>query len=129
MSFFTPAEVATEIQRLCQVIEGKCVNYARLAHEAGEREADYRVKYAQTLLVSLSKTVAEREAEATVECERELRARKAAEAVADACRESIRAARDQLNAVQSIGANLRAEMQLSGIPVSEQRFQPARRSG
>lgn len=100
-------------------IEGKADELGELFEAAGAAEVEYKVARARVLLSSERKTVAEREAEAEVQCERLLQARRNAEAVADAARESLRALRDQLTAVCSVGANLRAEMQMSGPQYTE----------
>jgi hypothetical protein len=67
----------------------------------------YRLAFAKALLDTWGDTVGEREARATLAVEAELRQRKRAEAVADACREAVRSLRDQLSAVQSVNANVR----------------------
>jgi hypothetical protein len=63
--------------------------------------------HARAILQVEGDTVAEREAEATLAVEAELTERKITEAVADACRETVRSLRDQLRAVQSVNANVR----------------------
>ncbi len=110
----TPSSVEKEIRRLAHKLESKTDDLAVSFKEAADAEVVYKVEYAKALLLSDLKTVAEREADATVKCERLLTDRKCKEAVADAARESVRSLRDQLNAVQSVGANLRAQMQLGG---------------
>lgn len=114
MTNVTPATVENEIRRLANKLEVKTDELADLFQAAADAEVVYRVEFAKALLRSQEKTVAEREADATVQCAALLTDRKCKEAVADAGRESCRSLRDQLNAVQSVGANLRAQMQLGG---------------
>jgi hypothetical protein len=94
---------------------GKTDALAGLLQEAAGADVDYRVAYAKALLASGEKTVADREASATLETDRLglLRDRKVKEAVADAAKESVRSLRDQLSAVQSANANVRFQAGLS----------------
>lgn len=110
----TPSSVEREVRRLARKLEDKADELAVLFREAGEAEALYRVEYAKALLLSEKKTVAEREADATVRCELLLKDRKAKEAVADAAKEAGRHLAAQLNAVQSVGAMVRESMRLGG---------------
>lgn len=110
----TPASVESEIRRLARKLEVKTDELADLFQSAAEADVLYRIEFAKALLLSQEKTVAEREADATVRCAALLTDRKCKDAIADAARESCRSLRDQLNAVQSVGANLRAQMQLGG---------------
>lgn len=109
----TPQRVEEEIRRLSRVLGAKVDELPALFQKAAESDTAYRVEYAKVLLRSDYSRIAEREAEATVHCERLLLARNIDQAVADAAKESTRAVRDQLNAVQSVGAMLRAEMGFS----------------
>lgn len=110
----TPDKVEDEIRRLSRKLEAKTDELAEVFQSAADAEVAYRVEFAKALLRSQEKTVAEREADAMVQCAALLMDRKGKEAVADAAREAARSLRDQINAVQSISANLRAEMQLAG---------------
>ena len=97
----TPLELDTELDRLMNRLEGKSEAYAILARDAAVAEVDYKIEYAKALLTSDKKTVAEREADALIQCEDYYRARKINEAVASACLEAMRSIRDQISAVQS----------------------------
>jgi anti-sigma regulatory factor (Ser/Thr protein kinase) len=110
----TPQRVDDELRRLSRRLEAKADELAELAGAAAEADVAYKVEHAKALLRSALKTVAEREAEATILTERLLRDKRTKEAVAEACKEACRATRDQLSACQSIASNLRAEMGFSG---------------
>jgi hypothetical protein len=109
----SPEDVEREVRRLARKLEAKTDELAELFHDAAEAEVAYRVEYAKALLVADAKTVAEREAAATVYCEKLLWDRKTKEAVADAAREAARSLRDQISAVQSVGAMVRSQMELA----------------
>jgi hypothetical protein len=104
----TPAQAELELRRLARRLEAKCDELPSLLREAAEADVAHRLAYAKALLGAEGSTVAEREALATLAVANKLKARKMTEAVADAAKESIRAMRDQLSAVQSINANTRA---------------------
>jgi hypothetical protein len=103
----TPAATEEELRRLAHKLEAKTDDLAPLLQDAAEADVAYRLAYARALLCAEGKTVGEREAEATILTEKYLTERKVTEAIADACRESVRSLRDQLSAVQSVNANLR----------------------
>lgn len=114
MAQYTPQRVQQEIERLSARLESKSDELAGLLHAAGVADVAHKVANAKALLRSRAKTVSEREAEAVIEVEDLLLQKRIAEAQADSCREAVRATRDQLTAACSIGATLRAEMQLAG---------------
>jgi hypothetical protein len=103
----TPAATEAELRRLAKKLEQRTDELAPLLQAAAEADVAYRVEYAKALLVADGKTVGDREAQATLDTEKELWARKTSEATADACREAVRSLRDQLSAVQSVNANVR----------------------
>jgi len=103
----TPAEVEAELARLADRLEQKSDELAGLLRAAAEADVAYRLAHARATLQAEGDTVADREAEATLAVEAELTERKTTEAVADACRETVRSLRDQLRAVQSVNANVR----------------------
>lgn len=109
----SPASIENEIRRLARKLEQKTDDLADLFEAAAKAEVTYKVEFAKAVLASNGKTVGEREAEATEQCAGLYFDRKVAEAVADAARESVRSMRDQLSAVQSVGALLRSQMELS----------------
>jgi lactam utilization protein B len=103
----TPSATEAELRRLAKKLEDRTDVLAELLQTAAEADVTYRVSFAKALLDAKGKTVAEREAHATLFTSGELYERKTTEAVADACREAVRSLRDQLSAVQSVNANLR----------------------
>lgn len=101
----TPAATEAELRRLAHKLEERTDALAGLLHAAAEADVTYRIAYSKALLAA-SGTVAEKEAQATLACEKQLWTRKTAEATADACREAVRSLRDQLSAVQSVNRNV-----------------------
>lgn len=114
MAQITPDAVEAELRRLSHRLEDKADQLAGLLHSAAEADVAFKVEHAKALLRSRAKTAGQREAEATIDTADLLSAKRCAEAVADACRESVRATRDQLSAVQTIASNMRQEMQWAG---------------
>ena len=108
----TPVQAERELRRLARKLESRTDDLAGLLREAAEAEVEYRVEHAKALLRAEGGTIAEREAVAMIAVERLLLDRKVKEAVADACRESVRSLRDQIRAVQSVNANVR---ELAGL--------------
>lgn len=103
-----------ELTRLCGAL-GTAVNeYSLAVNEAANKRTDYDVAWAKAILKSKEKTVAEREADATLECEIFMREARIAEGTRDAYKERIRALSHQLNAVQTQAAFEREEMKLAG---------------
>jgi hypothetical protein len=103
----TPAQAEAELRRLARKLEERTDALAGLLETAAAADVAYRVAYAKALLRAEGRTVADREAIATLAVEHQLRDRKTTDAVADACREAVRSLRDQLSAVQSVNANVR----------------------
>ncbi len=91
----------SEIERLIGLLELKTDEYRVYAVEAAEAEVDYKKSFALALLRA-DGSVAQREAEATLKADEELRKRRAAEAVRDSCLEAMRSLRAQLSAYQSL---------------------------
>lgn len=102
----TPAALEDELRRVAKKLEAQTDDLAPLLQSAAEAEVAYKLAYARALLGAEGKTVGDREAEATILTERQYTDRKIKEAVADACRESVRSLRDQLSAVQSVNRNV-----------------------
>lgn len=103
----TPHEAEETMIRIAHKLEEQTDALAELLMAAAEADVTYRVAYAKAILRAEGK-VAEQEAKATLECEEILFRRKTTEAIADACRESVRSLRDQLSAAQSANANVRS---------------------
>jgi hypothetical protein len=110
----TPETIENEVRRLARKLEERTDELAVLFRAAAEADVAYRVAYAKALLASNEKTVGRQEADATVKTADLLQARKIAEALAESAKESTRSLRDQISAVQSVGAMLRAQMALGG---------------
>lgn len=91
----------SEIERMIGLLELRTDEYRALAVEAAQAEVDYKKAYAVAHLKATG-TVAEREAEATIKADEELRKRRSAEAVRDACLEAMRSLRAQLSALQTL---------------------------
>lgn len=109
----TPERVESEVRRLARKLEERTDELAELFRIAAEAEVAYRVGYAKALLRSDERTVGRQEADATVATADLLQSRKIAEALAESAKESTRSLRDQISAVQSVGAMLRAQMSLA----------------
>jgi hypothetical protein len=103
----TPAATEAELHRLTKKLEERTDALAGFLEAAAEADVAYRFAYAKALLRADGDTIPIREANATLAVEQELWDRKTTEAVADACRETVRSLRDQLRAVQSVNANVR----------------------
>lgn len=108
----TPHAIESELRRLTAILEERTDDFAGLLRRAAESEVAYRIGYAHALLMA-DGTVPQREARATLDTAELLQERRIAEALADACRESIRSARAQLDAVRSISASVRSAMELT----------------
>lgn len=108
-----PAAVESEIWKLSAALEEQTEAYATAARKAAVTEVEHKVSFAKSQLRHRNeKTVGERDARALVETEGELMDRQVAEAVASAALESCRSLRARLSAVQSVGASIRAAMEL-----------------
>lgn len=92
----------SEIERLIGLLELRTDEYRVFAVEAAGAEVDYKKAHAIAVLKSKEGTVAEREAAATLSSDEELRKRRSAEAVRDACLEAMRSLRAQLSALQTL---------------------------
>lgn len=103
----TPKQTEEELRRLARKLEARTDELAPLLQQAAEDDVAYRLAFARARLTSERKTVSEREDEAALATAELLYQRRTSEAVADACRESVRSMRDQLSAVQSVNANVR----------------------
>jgi Iap family predicted aminopeptidase len=81
--------------------------------DAANKRTDRDVRWAQEMLRSEGKTVADREAEVMVICEAIVRECRISEAMRDALKERIRALQSVLNAAQTRAAFLKAEMKIN----------------
>lgn len=110
----TPAGVRTKLRELVLLCDQRGGEFARLLTDAAEKEHAYKVAWAKAMFGATGSASKDREAEAIMATEQQRHDAKVAAALADACREHIRLLRDQLVAVESIGASLRAEGELAG---------------
>lgn len=108
-----PALVESEMLRFSALLEERTDEHARHAQEAARAEAAYKSALHKNLLRAPGSTVGDRTAWAEDQCEELFLQRRVAEALRDSALESCRSLRAQLSALQSIGANLRAQMDLS----------------
>ncbi len=91
----------SEIERLIGLLELRTDEYRVLAVDAAQAEVDYKKAHAIAHLKATG-TVSEREAQATLSADEELRKRRSSEAVRDACLEAMRSLRAQLSALQTL---------------------------
>lgn len=107
-----PGMVETEIIRLSDKLEKATDDFGEVTELASNLEAEYRVAFAKSFVrFRLQEKASEKtaEAQATVECEGELRARKAADGRARHLEETCRSIRAQLDAVRTLSANVRSQ--------------------
>lgn len=104
------ADVEAEILRLSARLEEATDEYARLITLAAQAEVDHKREWAQAVLKSVEGTVAQREAEAVLATYDALMQRKISEALASAQKELAISLRAQLNALQTLAANIRAQV-------------------
>ena len=88
-----------------QLLEERLVTSAQAKHDYRKAKA---MSYPNT-----TGTVDDRKAQVDIMCEGERLSAYLADALARAAVESVRCAREQLNALQSVGATMRAEMALA----------------
>lgn len=88
--------------------------YGKACSEAATLRSDYDVAKAKAMLKSALKTAADRQAEATISCETEMREARVSESMRDATKERLRALESVLNATQTRASFLKAEMKLAG---------------
>ena len=88
--------------------------YSKVCKDAAGFRSDYDVAKAKAMLKSELKTAADRQAEATITCETEMREARISEAMRDATKERLRALEAVLNACQTRASFLKAEMKLAG---------------
>ena len=100
-------DVENEIRRMVDELDNASVALAHEAVQASEAEHMYKVEYAKALLKQSEGTVAQKEANALNEVSELYRDRLVKNALRDAAIEKCRNLRAQLNALQSINANIR----------------------
>jgi hypothetical protein len=106
----TQVDVEAEILRLSARLEEATDEYARLITLAAEAEVNFKRDHAKAVLRSTEGTVAQREAEAILTTVDALMQRKISEALAGAQKELAASLRCQLSALQTLAANIRAQV-------------------
>ena len=106
----TQVDVESEILRISARLEEATDEYARLITLAAEAEVQHKKEWAQATLQSNEGTVAQREAQATLKTVDALLQRKISEALARAQAELCHSHRAQLSALQTLAANIRAQV-------------------
>lgn len=110
-----PQQVAYEIARLSGILEDATAQYALDIEEAAGKQARLKGAWARAMLTVISgstgsrQTVAEREALVEVEINNERIIADIAEAKSKATREALRSLIAQIDALRSLGANLRVQ--------------------
>lgn len=105
----TPVDVEEQICRCLKDLEQATEEYEKHAKEAAQAEVTYKVEYAKALLRAEEKTVGDREARATIDCESFFYERKGAEAVLAAQKELLSTLRARLDALRSLSASVRVQ--------------------
>lgn len=100
--------IESEIVRLSGLAERVTTELAKRARDAAEADANYKRSHAQSFLMAQGKTVGDREAVAALECDEEYTQRRITEALLLAAQEAGRNYRQQLSALQTLAANIRA---------------------
>lgn len=100
-------EVEAEIVRLSRLAEQVTQKLSERARAAAEADVAYKVAHGKALLMAEGPQYV-RDAEATVQTEREYREKRATEALLLAAQEAGRNYRAQLDSLRSINANHRA---------------------
>jgi hypothetical protein len=90
---------------------GSCLDdLAHHSQRAAEAEVAYKVRHAKALLASKYKTVADREADAIVQCEIQLLDRLIHDRAVTTCREKLSAYRTSIDGVRTLMVGLRANL-------------------
>ena len=110
----SPMQIGSEIARLVEVLETRTDEYAGLMEKAAAAEAQFKRAYAEAMLdvISASRpkaTVSEREAQVEMYVNDERETHLIMDAAAKSCKESLHSLRVQLDALRSLGANIRAQ--------------------
>ncbi len=105
-------EVEEQILAVSDAIEAEVHRYSGLADAAASAEADYKLRYAETVVriadSQARMSIPERAARAELEAATELRRFKIMEARRQASKESLLSLRARLDALRSLSANIRA---------------------
>ena len=109
-----PSQVAFEIARLTELLEETTYQYREDIREAAQESAKFKGSYARAMLVVIAGnrklTVAEKEAMTEVEVNDDRIIAEVIEAKAKATKASLDSIRVQVDALRSLGANLRVQV-------------------
>jgi hypothetical protein len=108
------AKISIELRRLSRRLAVTSNEFNKACRKAANSRSDYDLAKAKAMLKSELKTATDRQSEATVICEQEMRTARIDEAMRDATKERLRALEAVLNATQTKASFLKAEMKLSG---------------
>lgn len=108
------AEINTELTRLSRGLEAAAGEFDAACRDFATKRSVYELARAHALLRANLKTAGEREAQAVIACEAQMRDSRIAEAIRDSLKERIRSLQSVLNATQTRAAFLKEEMRLSG---------------
>src|SRR5262245_61043756 len=100
-------DLEEELERLLDGMTAALGELERHAETAAQAEVTYKVKFAQCVLQSMKKTVAEREHEATIQCEKELFQRAVAERLEKVAAQKLASYRSSMDAVRTLMVNAR----------------------
>lgn len=101
------SDFETELERLIDGMTTALVELEKHSQTAAQAEVAHKVKYAQELLRSEQKTVALKEAEATVATEKEAWERAVSERLERLAREKLQSYRSSMDSIRSLMVNAR----------------------
>lgn len=108
-----PSEIAQEIARLSEVLEGRTDEYAEHIAAAAHASATFKGTHARALLNVISShgklTVGEKDAFTEIEVNEQRVVAEVLEARAKATKSSMDSLRTQIDALRSLGASIRAQ--------------------
>lgn len=113
----TQVQVEEELQRLSGLLEARTTEYAKAVVEAATAEVTYLEKHATWTVHEANRAVmqdspvraAEREARVRLNCQEELAIHKIKEAQAEGIKQALYSLRTQINALQTVSANIRSQ--------------------
>lgn len=116
MTDLTPSQIEAKLRSTINRVETLSNDYRLHAIDDAEREADYRISFANYLLRSTESTVKERESEAMSKCGSDgtMLARKIAAATADGTKQALYSERAVLSALQTMARAMQDELRTAG---------------
>lgn len=113
MRILTQGQIEQQIMEVAEALEEQTHLYADLADAAAVAEADYKLSYARAVVSMaaqpLKLTAPEKSARAELSAAQELREWKLADARLKSTKEALVALRSRLDALRTLGANVRAQ--------------------